>query len=85
MNTNEIQGPIKKAQIPYTTEFHPEMDKKELHDEKGINDYQKLAGIAQWITSLGRADLNFSVNQAAFFASRNRLERQSCPRRRQGA
>ena len=65
LNVDTIQGPIKKAQIPYKTEFHPELDKTELHDEKGTNDYQKLAGIAQWITSLGRADLNFPVNQLA--------------------
>ena len=47
LKKKEIQGDIKKAQIPYTTKFHPEIDKTELHDEKGINDYKKLAGIAQ--------------------------------------
>ena len=33
--------------------------------KKGTNDFQKLAGIAQWITSLGRVQLNFPVNQLA--------------------
>ena len=51
--------------MQYTTEFHPETDATNLHEEKGINNFQKLAGIAQWITSLGRADLNFPINQLA--------------------
>jgi hypothetical protein len=45
----------------------PEIDKSELCDEKKHRNYQKLAGIAQWLITCGRLDLSFAFRHCHGF------------------
>ena len=48
------------------------MDKSDLLDENGHNAYQRLIGFLQWLCTIGRADIQFSVCSLSRFSA--------CPR-----
>ena len=55
-----------------TPSLHPEMDESDLLDENGHNASQHLIGILQWLCTIGRADIKFSMCSLSQFSA--------CPR-----
>ena len=45
---------LKKLSTPSIEDFHPEIDNSELLNKKGINNYQRPMGIAQWLVSINK-------------------------------
>ena len=46
---------------------HPELDDSELLDAEGIQQYQLLIGLLQWVISLGRFDIATAVMSMSSF------------------
>ena len=59
--------PSTRAQSPLEPNNHPELDKSELLDDDGIQQYQSLIGCLQWAISLGRFDISSAVASMSSF------------------
>ena len=53
---------FKKANTPFSEEYHPELDESPLVPPEKISLYQSLLGSANWIITLGRFDISFAIN-----------------------
>ena len=53
---------FKKAAIPFSEDYHPELDESPLIPPEKISIYQSLIGSANWIITLGRFDIAFAIN-----------------------
>ena len=51
-----------KYKIPFSEDYHPELDNSDLLDAKNITLYKSLLGSANWIITLGRFDIAYAVN-----------------------
>ena len=51
-----------KSSIPFSEDYHPELDISDLLDPKDITLYKSLLGSANWIITLGRFDIAYAVN-----------------------
>ena len=59
---NKIKLKTKKCEkILILADSHPEMDEGDLLNKDGHYSYQHLIGILQWLCTIGRADIQFSV------------------------
>ena len=58
---------FKRENQPSELNFAPEVHRSPFVNEKGINKYQRLIGILQWIVIIGRIDLFFYSNQMSRF------------------
>ena len=56
-----------KVYSPLEKGDHPELDKSELLDRKGIEQYQSLLGSLQWAISLGCFDIAIAVMSMSSF------------------
>ena len=65
-------GTLSKKKSPMDKGDHPELDDSPLLDSEGIQTYQMLMGMAQWIVLIGRWDIGFAVNSLSRF--------NACPR-----
>jgi hypothetical protein len=63
---------IRDSVTPCATSDHPEEDSSEILDNKRHREYQSMAGMAQWLTTLGRLDICYAVSSLSRFCS--------CPR-----
>ena len=64
---------IRKFKTPMATSDHPEIDDSELLNEREHRVYQRLMGILQWLVSLGRFDICYSVSSLSRFNSAPRV------------
>ena len=72
------EKPSTKAQSPMEKGDHPELDKSELLDAQGTQQFQSLIGSLQWAVSMGRFDMATAVMSLSSFRSvprRGHLER----------
>ena len=53
---------FKKSTIPFSEDYHPELDDSELLTPEQIPVYQSLIGSANWIITLGRFDIAYAIN-----------------------
>ena len=53
---------FKKANTPFSEDYHPELDETPLVPPERISLYQSLLGSANWIITLGRFDIHYSIN-----------------------
>ncbi|MGH7954585.1 MAG: reverse transcriptase domain-containing protein [Gloeomargaritales cyanobacterium] len=67
-----IFGQLAKHKVPMIPGDHPEEDTSEILSPSDRELYQMLIGMAQWIVSLGRLDIIFSLSSLNRFSS--------CPR-----
>jgi len=67
-----IGGEIRESTTPCATSDHPEEDESDILDNKRHREYQSMAGMAQWLTTLGRLDICYAVSSLSRFCS--------CPR-----
>ena len=65
--------PSTRVHSPAEANDHPELDDSELLDAEGIQQYQSLIGMLQWIISIGRFDVQTAVMTLSSF--------RACPRR----
>ena len=63
----KIFGEIKKQKSPMSNKARPETDTSPLLCTKDHRTYQMLIGIAQWLVSCGRMDINYSVTSLSRF------------------
>jgi hypothetical protein len=54
-------GTIAKSHSPLLADDHPEEDDSQLLDNTGNRHYQMLLGMAQWLTTSGRFDIQYAV------------------------
>ena len=59
----------KCEKTPISADLHPEMDESDLLDKYGHNAYQPLIGILQWLYTMERADIQFSVHSLSGFSA----------------
>ena len=64
---------IRKFKTPMATNDHPEIDDSELLNEREHRIYQRLMGILQWLVSLGRFDICYTVSSLSRFNSAPRM------------
>jgi hypothetical protein len=64
---------IRKFKTPMATHDHPEMDDSDLLNEREHRIYQRLMGILQWLVSLGRFDICYTVSSLSRFNSAPRV------------
>ena len=64
---------IRKFKTPMATNDHPEMDDSDLLNEREHRIYQRLMGILQWLVSLGRFDICYTVSSLSRFNSAPRV------------
>ena len=50
-----------------TAKTHPELDATRLLDAEGIQKYQNIHGACQWMITLGRMDIQFSISSLGRF------------------
>lgn len=67
-----IGGDIRDSVTPCATGDHPEEDTSEILSNQRHREYQSMAGMAQWLTTLGRFDICYAVSSLSRFCS--------CPR-----
>jgi Reverse transcriptase (RNA-dependent DNA polymerase) len=65
----EKQGDIKKENIPMSTQAHPELDETPLLDMQGIEQYQHIIGVCQWLVVAGHFDIAYDVSSMSRFSS----------------
>jgi len=53
---------FKKSNIPFSEDYHPELDESPLVPPEQISLYQSLLGSANWIITLGRFDISYAIN-----------------------
>ena len=65
----ELQGRrlAKNPATPFLSSYHPELDVSPELGPKGINKFQELLGMLQWIVELGRLDILFEVTALSRF------------------
>ena len=56
------------CRTPFSDQYHPEHDESPLLDEKNITLYKSLIGSANWIVTLGRFDIAYSVSTFARYS-----------------
>ena len=59
--------PTANVSSPLEHGDHPKMDKSELLDENGTQQYQSLIGSLQWILALGRFDIACALTSMSSF------------------
>lgn len=64
---------IRKFKTPMATNDHPEMDGTDYLNEREHRIYQRLMGILQWLVSLGRFDICYTVSSLSRFNSAPRM------------
>ena len=57
-----------KAKVPISDSYHPELDESPLLDAENITLYKSLIGSANWIVTLGRFDIAYSVSTFARYS-----------------
>ena len=65
-------GSIRKENVPYSPNNHPETDDSLLLDEQGVTNFQSIIGVCQWIAISARMDITFSVSFLSRFLSKPR-------------
>lgn len=55
--------------VPMQEKLKPELDSSPLLDAEGHRNYQQLIGIAQWLITCGRLDLNFATSSLSRFSA----------------
>ena len=65
-------GSLRKENSPHAKDDHPELDDTNFLDSNGINDYQSIIGVCQWISISARMDITFAVSSLSRFASKPR-------------
>lgn len=58
-----------KEPTPMSTSLEPEMDESDYLDVDGHRKFQQLIGIAQWLVTIGRIDLNFATCSLSRFSA----------------
>jgi len=53
---------FKTSTIPMDPEYHPELDKSPLMDADGVSKHRSVIGSLNWILTLGRFDIAYSLN-----------------------
>ena len=57
-----------KSKIPFSENYHPELDSTDLVDTATITTYESLLGCANWIITLGRFDISYAVNSLSRYS-----------------
>ena len=57
-----------KSKIPFSENYHPELDTTDLVDSATITTYKSLLGCANWIITLGRFDISYAVNSLSRYS-----------------
>ena len=65
-------GSLRKENVAFTPNDHPELDDTPLMDKTGITSYQSNIGICQWISTAGRFDITFVVSSLSRFSNKPR-------------
>lgn len=60
---------IREERTPCATGDHPEEDQSEILCNVRHREYQSMAGMAQWLTTLGRLDICYAVSSLSRFCS----------------
>ena len=63
-------GTLRKENVPYHSNDHPELDDTPLLNSEGITDYQSIIGVCQWISISSRMDITFAVSSLSRFAAK---------------
>ena len=63
-------GTLRKENVPYHPNDHPELDDTPLLNSEGITDYQSIIGVCQWISISSRMDITFAVSSLSRFAAK---------------
>ena len=53
---------FKKYNTPFNEEYHPELDTSNLLDPLSISKYKSLIGSGNWLITLGRFDIQYSIS-----------------------
>jgi Reverse transcriptase (RNA-dependent DNA polymerase) len=53
---------FKKQNVPFSEEYHPELDTSELLSPPEISKYKSLIGSGNWLITLGRFDIQFAIS-----------------------
>jgi len=64
---------FRKASTPFDEKYHPELDESELLDSLGISKYRSLIGSANWILTLGRFDIAYTLSTLSRYAMAPRM------------
>ena len=56
---------FKRVSVPHDPNYHPELDTTELCSSADQSKYRSLLGSANWMVTLGRFDISYSVNTFA--------------------
>ena len=73
VRSSEVKyGALRKENVPYSTNDHPETDDTPLMDDQGITNFQSIIGVCQWIGISARMDITFAVSSLSRFSSKPR-------------
>ena len=53
---------FKKQNVPFSEEYHPELDTSELLGPPEISKYKSLIGSGNWLITLGRFDIQYAMS-----------------------
>lgn len=65
----ELEHPLREYNTPALANDHPELDKSDFLDEGYIRKYQQLVGIGNWLVTITRYDIAFSIASLSRFSS----------------
>jgi hypothetical protein len=66
---NDPEPNLGTETTPMGTSFEPEADESDFLDAEGHRKFQQLIGIAHWLVTIGRIDLNFAVASLSRFSA----------------
>ena len=53
---------FKKQNVPFSEEYHPELETSELLSPPEISKYKSLIGSGIWLITLGRFDIQYAIS-----------------------
>ena len=64
---------FRKFNIPFSEDYHPELDESDLLPPESISKYRSLLGSANWIITLGRFDIAYAINSLSRYSMAPRV------------
>jgi Reverse transcriptase (RNA-dependent DNA polymerase) len=64
---------FKKQNVPFSEEYHPELDTSELLSPPEISKYKSLIGSGNWLITLGRFDIQFAISTMSQYSMAPRV------------
>ena len=64
---------FKKQNVPFSEEYHPELDTTELLSPPEISKYKSLIGSGNWLITLGRFDIQFAISTLSQYSMAPRV------------